>query len=175
MNMKREKVTLDSGVETTIGDLLNNGPLALIFLRHYGCTFCRAQVAEFRSHPNLNLIFVGMGDLNATADFKDAMQSPHRFISDPDQILYQMAGVPSGNMLQLFGPTVAVRGLRRLREGYGLGMPHENPWKLGATVIMDENGEVIFNQPARDAGDVVCPEELIDRLNSARSLSPAGT
>lgn len=110
-------------------NLSDQQPTLLFFLRHFGCTFCRealSDLSEIKTKINtlgVQLVFVHMVD-KETADmhlsFYELNKSVH--ISDPEKRLYEYFGLKKGNIRQLYGLNVMMRGLKAgLLDGHGHG------------------------------------------------------
>ena len=101
----------------SIYDLSFQQPVMLIFLRHFGCTFCRealADIAELRAELEAlgtEVVFVHMSD-NETAEryFSRYKLLPTRHVSDPECRYYTDFGLTKGNFNQLFGLKSWIRG-----------------------------------------------------------------
>jgi peroxiredoxin len=104
----------------SLAELSKAGPVLTLFLRHFGCPFCRealADVAERREKlraEGVGVAVVHMGtDAEAVAVFTQyglADDAVSR-ISDPEANLYRAFGLRRGNLWQLFGPYVTFRVL----------------------------------------------------------------
>lgn len=153
------------GTEVSLHHLAAERPVALVFLRHLGCIFCREQVATLRDAlPEANVAFVTMAGPALAARFKAWMRSPHPFYCDPDRKLYQTFGLQRGALRQVLAPHVALRGIRAFRAGHRQGRPTEDVWQLGGTFVMDGEGSITAAFPASDAGDYPSPEALTKAL-----------
>lgn len=165
----------DSGVLRYDGEtvalhgLAESKPIALVFLRHLGCVFCREQVATLRdTMPEENVAFVSMATPKQAARFRAWMKSPHIFLCDPDRILYREFGLQRASLAGLVGPRVIARGFEAYRAGHRAGRVVGDGWQLGGTFVMRETGEVSAAFPAIDAGDYPSPDALRRALSSAR-------
>lgn len=146
------QVVMD-GMATNTGDSLRSlsdgRPVLLVFLRHFGCTFCRealADIAELREEleaSGIRLVFVHM------TDFETAERYFNRYnlegavhISDPNCEYYAAFGLVKGNFTQLFGLQSWIRGFQAgLMEGHGVGIQLGDGFQMpGVFVIQD--GEV---------------------------------
>ncbi len=91
----------------------------LVFLRHFGCTFCRealsdlSQKREGYQNEGIQLILVHMGKE------EEALRYFHRYqldgvehVSDPECRFYAAMGLAKGNFSQLFGLQVMLRGVQ---------------------------------------------------------------
>ncbi|MCH2045408.1 MAG: redoxin domain-containing protein [Saprospiraceae bacterium] len=101
--------------------------IMLVFLRHFGCTFCRETLSDLTdikdalASRNMELIMVHMSSEDVAESFfeqYDLMGISH--ISDPDCSLYEYFGVSRGSFLQLYGLKVWLRGFKAaLIDGRG--------------------------------------------------------
>ena len=155
------------GVLTSEGDrvsllgLARDRPLALVFLRHLGCIFCRQNVAELRDAlPHENIVFVTMSEPTLTARFKQWTRSPHPFLCDPERRLYESFDVPSTTAGGIFTVQVARRALKAYREGHRNSLSFDDQLQLGGTYVLDRTGEILASFPGRDISDNPTPETL---------------
>lgn len=104
-------------------------PVMLIFLRHFGCTFCREALADIADlRPQLEadgtlVVFVHMAQ-NELADryFKKYKLPGAVHVSDPECEYYRAFGLARGTPHQLFGLHSWVRGFEAgVLNGHGVG------------------------------------------------------
>lgn len=157
-------VRLWNGEVVPLDSLYRDQPLVLVFLRHFGCTFCREHVAQLRLHPSLNIVFVGMGDVEQTAAFRQAMRSPHPFISDPDRVLYQAFGLGQGTGKQMFNARTFARGFGATLRGHWVGVPVGDPWQMPGVFLIEPDGHVSWEYRSVDASDNATAEEILSHL-----------
>ena len=128
-----EMVTANSG--TTLADLSARQPVLLIFLRHFGCSFCReaiADIAKLRSRlegKGVRIVFVHMAPNRTVAErfFKKYKLHPIDHISDPDKRFYRAFGLGRGTPSQLFGLMNWIRGFEAgILEGHGFSYHGED-------------------------------------------------
>ena len=144
----------------TLRALTDQRPQLVVFLRHFGCTFCRETLADLvdRRHDiqahGLGIVLIHMASEEEAAPFMEhyGLDDVPR-ISDPSQQLYRAARLNRGSLMQLFGPKVWLRGLfgGRLRE-HGIGRFLGDGFQMpGAFVI--HHGEVLYAFRHRSAAD----------------------
>lgn len=113
----------------SVASLSAQQPVLLVFLRHFGCTFCRealndlAQVQDKISDAGTQLILVHMAD-NETAEayFERYKLKQAEHVSDPDCRFYKSFGLTKGTSRQLFGLQSWIRGFEAgVVEGHGIG------------------------------------------------------
>lgn len=149
-----------TGERGALRSLYADGPLAMVFLRHLGCVFCREQVAMLHDYQASRLVFVVMASPKETAQFRQEMNSPHTFLCDEAQELYRAFGLKRGGVGQMFNLKTFKRGMEATRAGHRVGRPVGDPWVLGGAFLVSQGGEVTFRKPAHDASENVTASEL---------------
>ncbi|MBY0403384.1 MAG: redoxin domain-containing protein, partial [Cyanobacteria bacterium] len=109
-------------------------PLLVVFLRHFGCTFCRETLAELAKVRNsiestqfdgrgVEIVVVHMSSVKSGNEFlKRYGLEDLRHISDPYRRLYKLFGLRRGRLSQLFGLQVWIRGFQAgVLNGHGVG------------------------------------------------------
>jgi hypothetical protein len=171
--------------ETVSGVNLLPGPLRsqlaaedtlLVFLRHFGCTFCRETVSELRACSEADpaypqVLFFFMGTPREGRAFMRRYWPTVRAIADPDKRFYGAFGIERGGLLQMFGPAVW-RAKRRAQEA-----GHENGERVGDIwmmpgVFLVRGERILWAHAARHAGDHPPFAQLRDV--AAAAADPAG-
>ncbi len=125
----QEMVGLCSG--KTLAQLSEESPVLLIFLRHFGCSFCRealSDISKVRKHlekKGVQVVFVHMSPSRETAErfFRKYKLSPAEHISDPEKRYYAAFGLGRGRPDQLFGLMNWIRGFQAaVLEGHGMAL-----------------------------------------------------
>jgi peroxiredoxin len=98
-------------------DLSKQNPVLLVFLRHFGCVFCKESLHDISNkkeqflQEGIQVIFVHMSSAEtAETYFKNNELSEFDHISDPDCKLYASFGLTKGSFSQLFGLKTWIRG-----------------------------------------------------------------
>lgn len=104
-------------------------PILLIFLRHFGCTFCREALADVArqkeqiEQSGTKIVFVHMTENEIAERYfhrYELLNATH--ISDPACNFYKSFGLVKGNFTQLFGLKSWLRGFSAgIVEGHGIG------------------------------------------------------
>jgi hypothetical protein len=163
---------LEDGSSHRLLDLTSKSPIVLVFLRHFGCVFCRYQVAQLRPGKDLPIYFVCMESAEDAALFKAKAKSPHHFISDPQRRLYEAFGVRRGKTSELFNLRAVGTGFRAMLAGHAQGRPTSDPTQLSAAVVLGVDGQVAWSHYADGAGDVLSLEtirEQLERVNQHKT------
>lgn len=124
--------------------------IMLVFLRHFGCTFCRqglATIAEKRAaieEKGLKIVFVHM----TTSEIADAYFERYEirqplYINDPECKFYTAFGLTKGTFTQLFGLQTWIRGFQAgILDGHGIGPRLGDDFQMPGVFII-QNGEVV--------------------------------
>ncbi len=104
--------------EHTVVELAQKQPVMLIFLRHFGCTFCKETLYNIRKYKKnieeegTKIIVVNMLDeKTGLQELEKYNLSDIEYISDPESLLYKAFKLKRGTVSQLFGFKVWARGL----------------------------------------------------------------
>lgn len=124
-------------------------PVLLVFLRHFGCVFCREALEDISNRREVieaqgtKIVFVHMSDY-ATADkyFVRYDLKGVEHISDPDCKYYAAFGLAKGNFNQLFGLSSWMRGFNAgIIKGHGIGSQLGDGFQMpGVFILVD--GEI---------------------------------
>lgn len=140
-------------------------PQFLVFLRHFGCTFCRealadlARIDERLRDAGTRLVLVHMSTENEACDMFDRYGLPGvTAISDPDRVLYRAFALRRGTPTQLLGWSVWKRGWDAgVKNGHGIGWLRGDAAQMpGAFVV--SGGRVVaqfVHETAADRPDYV--------------------
>ena len=132
----------------SVYDLSNASPVMLVFLRHFGCTFCREALADLSDRQQsfrdegVKLVMVHMSDEEtAESYFKKYNIGQYEAISDPDCRLYQQFGLAKGTMNQLFGLRVWMRGMEAgVGKGHGIGPMLGDGFQMPGVFLIHSGG-----------------------------------
>ena len=99
-----------------IAELSDTSPIMLVFLRHFGCPFCKDSLLKLNKYKHqllekgIKIVVVYMVDEEtakpylAQYDLEDVLQ-----VSDPEEIFYKSFKLKRGSFTQLFGLKVWLR------------------------------------------------------------------
>lgn len=161
MQVPEYGVLRDDGVQLPLHSLAEERPVALVFLRHLGCVFCRQMVSALRDGiPDENVAFVTMSEPALTARFHRWMRSPHTFLADPERRLYETFGVPRTTAGRFFSAQVVRRALEAYRQGHRNSLTFDDQLQLSGTYVMNRAGTILASFVAEDISDSPSPEIL---------------
>lgn len=154
-----------------LSSLSHRSPLLIVFLRQFGCTFCREAAAELaRLRPSLEahgtrLVLVHMGTEEEAEAFFTAygLQDVDR-VGDRVRWLYRAFGLRQGSLWQLLGPRIWWRGLKAgLIHGHGMTRLEGDAFQMPG-VFLVHHDEMLRSHLHRDAADrpdygqlAICP------------------
>ena len=162
------QTTTTTGVP--LAAIADERPSLFVFLRHFGCTFCREAVSDLvRMRPAIEerarLVVVHMGSPSEGTTFLTERGLPGvDHVSDPKARLYEAFGLERGTASQLFGPAVWRRGLEAgVLAGHGIGLLAADGFRMPG-VFLIFRGELLRSFVHRNAGErpsyadlAVCP------------------
>ena len=129
----KEMITLNSGV--SLAQLAEQSPVLLVFLRHFGCSFCREAISDIAKRrktleaEGVRIVFVHMAPERELAEtfFRKYKLHPIDHISDPEKQFYRAFGLGRGTPAQLFGLMNWIRGFEAgVIEGHGFAYQSED-------------------------------------------------
>ncbi|MBN8682152.1 MAG: AhpC/TSA family protein [Chitinophagales bacterium] len=119
-------VTVNSG--ETLAEMAEEKPVMLVFLRFFGCSFCREAISDIAKRrkkleaSGVRIVMVHMAAETDLADkfFKRYKLFPIDHVSDPARTWYQAFGLGNATPQQLFGFMNWIRGFQAsVLEGHG--------------------------------------------------------
>jgi hypothetical protein len=132
----------------TLGELLAGQPVLLVFLRHFGCTFCREAVEDISKKRAIieaagtRLAFVHLGTEEQANSFFTSygLEDTPRF-ADPDGQLYESFGLVRADLRQYLNQESILRMLVAWLHGHFVGLPAGDIQRMpGAFLVKD--GEI---------------------------------
>ena len=133
----------------SVYDLSLRYPLLLVFLRHFGCVFCREALTDISEkrraieEKGVRIVFVHMAE-NEIAEkyFQKYEIGDAVHVSDPACRYYASFGLTKGNFTQLYGLQVWMRGFATgILDGYGTGPQLGDGFQMPGIFVL-QDGEV---------------------------------
>lgn len=154
--------------DISVAELSIKQPVLLVFLRHFGCTFCREALSDIAKHRSeiedkgAKIVFVHMSDHKlAERYFQRYGLDGIDHISDSNCTYYTIFGLTKGNFTQIFGLQSWIRGfqagvINKHAVGPQLGDGFQMPG-----VFMLLNGEVMGSFVHKVVSDRPDYEQLV--------------
>ena len=144
-----------------VAELSRRQPVLLVFLRHFGCTFCREALKDLSDRIKAieaygsKLVLVHMSD-EETAEkyFAKYKLVGVANVADPQCRFYQVFGLTQGTARQLFGLQSWIRGFQAgIIDGHGVGAKQMGDGFQMPGVFVLQNGQIINRFVHKLAGD----------------------
>jgi hypothetical protein len=164
-------VLLSTGEIVPLKTFYETQRLALVFLRHLGCVFCKEHVAQLRPLKDDNIVFVTLGTPEQTEVFRKRMKSPHKFICDPEKKLHAYFNLRRGGLAEFINPHVIARAIGAMLHGYLQGMPYGDAAQLPGVFIIETDGTVTWEQRSKDISDTPRAPEVQGKLRPVQEES----
>lgn len=156
----------------TLQEVSEEHPTMLVFLRHFGCTFCRealqtiSQEIDSIEAKGTKVVLVHMVDTDEATEQLETFNLQHlEHISDPESLLYKGFKLRRGGFGELFGPKVIFRGLYAgWIKKLGLGSPMGDIFQMPG-IFLIYHGEVKKQYYHKSAADIPPYLELADCTN----------
>ncbi|HEY6470190.1 MAG TPA: peroxiredoxin-like family protein [Candidatus Dormibacteraeota bacterium] len=166
------------GEPVRLADAWHDHPAVVVWLRHFGCVFCREHVAEVRAARSDieklhgGIVFVGNGTPRAAAWFQKKFAPDSTVLTDPELVTYKAIGAHSGLMSTL-GPQAWGAGLRALRSGARQTATKGHPFQQGGVLVIAPGSKVLFRHVSSTAGDHAPMDRVLAALRSAARSAAA--
>lgn len=120
---------MNTNTGVSVYDLSYQHPILLVFLRRFGCTFCREAMDTLSKERQrieslgTRIVLVHMGSEGEANENWEKFNLPNIWhVSDPSARFYGAFGLLRGNFKQLFGLTMWMDGINRgAFKKYGVG------------------------------------------------------
>jgi len=148
-----------------------NGAL-VVFLRNFGCLFCREQAKRLRdAYPELtkrriNVVAVGVGTPSNAAEFATWLKLPFPVFGCPDTSIHAAWGLGRATAGSMLDPGLVAAGARALLGGNIQSKPTGDSRQLPGMFIVDQQGSVRWARPGRHSGDNPTNEELLEAIDA---------
>ena len=153
---------------TSLEEASESRMLALVFLRHFGCTFTRQILRglegidkEARQH-GAQLVLVHMLQSGKETQYLGERSGVPR-IADPRCELYRAFGLGKGGFIELFGPQVWWRAAISIFKGCGVGHLTGDGLQMPGAFLF-HHGKILAAQPAQSASDLPDLPQLFKAL-----------
>ncbi len=149
-----------SGVNLMPGSLrdqLGSDATVLVFLRHFGCTFCRETIADLRAASESvsdfpPVLFFFQGSPREGRAFLRHYWRDARAVADEPLAFYEAFDVSRGSFMQMMGPGVIRSKRRANRKGHFNGERNGDLWRMPGLLIVREN-QVLWRHDFQHAAD----------------------
>jgi peroxiredoxin len=145
-------------------------PVAIVFMRHFGCAFCREYLIQLgRSYEDLRaaggeVVAIFQYRAEPTVSFCRSRGVPFECLGDPSRAGYKAVGLERGERKEYFGLHVTRMWLRAAKVGAYVGKPQGDIAQRPGTFVVDQGGEVRLAHYNRSSPDNPTIPELLEAL-----------
>lgn len=156
-------------------EALNSRPQLWVFLRHFGCIFCREMVGDLRDavrqQPDYpQPVFFYQGSPRQGREFFERLWPEATAVADPKLTFYKAMGLGKGGLREMFGGEVWSCGLRAMQKGHFIGQPVGDPWVMPGLFYVDQ-GRILWQHDFGHAGDHPDVQKLGAQLQALKAPS----
>jgi len=155
-------------------------PLAVAFLRHMGCAFCREHLAELDKAREE--IHAAGGDVVAifqnpggeAREFCDERGIGLDCLGDPRRDGYDAVALKKGSWKEYLGPAVLMRQVQAARSGHKPGLPKGSVAQRPGTFVVGTDGLIVFAHYNIDSSDNPTTDAVLAAIREATGASTNG-
>ena len=120
--------------------------LALVFLRHYGCPFCKEHAREIDSRSaelrvsGVHVAFIGCGTSDEARTFRDELRLTNPVFNDADRAAYEAYGIGVASAGSVLNPRVMAGGVRAAAKGFLPRRSSGHPLQLQGQFLVGRDG-----------------------------------
>jgi AhpC/TSA antioxidant enzyme len=157
------------GRPVRMGTLWADRTAVLMFVRHFGCLFCRQQIADIRPFLDriracgAELVVIGPGSIEEARVFRDEQRGDFPLLTDPDRQAYRALEMRHG-LGSILGLPVLMRSLNALKAGFRQSRVAGDPLQQGGVVVIAPGGVERLRIISRHAGDHPTPAQILAAL-----------
>jgi peroxiredoxin len=162
-----------SGAPVRLGDLWAERPALLVLVRHYGCQFCRMQLADLReAWPRIEAagvqpIVIGNGTPLMAEAFAEETGLAVPLYTNPGREVYAALGTKRPGRLALLNPLIYWRGFLAVLRGFLPKRVQGDAAQLGGVFLVRPGGEMPYAYRSDLAGDHPSAAELLRVVGAA--------
>jgi len=160
--MQIRSATLESSVSGvnlapgSLGDQLSDRPTLLVFLRFFGCIFCRETVSDLRRLAEEDaefpdVLFISEAGTTEGRAFVRRYWPQARVVSDPEGVIYAAFGVGK-SVLKSFSPSVFAARRRATAKGHVNGRLDGNAFRMPGAFLV-RGHDVLWSHEFKHAAD----------------------
>jgi len=166
-------VLTPQGASVRLGDLWAERPAMLVLVRHYGCLFCRQQIAGLRpvwakiQAAGVQPVVIGNGTPLMAEAFADETGLEVPLYTNPGREVYAALGAKRPGASAFLNPRLYWNGLRATLRGFFPKPPKGDPAQLGGVFLVHPGGDMPYAYRSDLAGDHPSAAELLRAVGAA--------
>jgi hypothetical protein len=129
----------------------------LVFLRHFGCVFCRETVSDLREAAEADesfpdVIFFAEASPVESRVFLRRYWPGARAISDLDEVFYDGFGIERASKFMILSPQMFAAKRRATAKGHEMGPRSGDIWRMPAAFVV-EGDRILWGYEPKHPGD----------------------
>jgi hypothetical protein len=161
----------------TLRRQLGSDTTLLVFLRHFGCMFCRETLSDMREIAEKDSrfpdpLFFFQGTPTEGRALLRRYWPGLRAVADPRAELYDGFGVERGGLYKMFGPAVWAAKSRAESKGHRNGERSGDVWRMPG-VLMVRGSRILWSHEYRHAADHPDYQLICEVAAEAGEMDPA--
>jgi len=170
------EVLSPAGGAVRLGSLWASRPALLVLVRHYGCQFCRAQLADLRpvwakiEAAGVQPIVIGNGTPLMAEAFAEETGLAVPLYTNPGREVYAALGAKRPGAGALLNPLMYWRGFRLMLRGFLPKQVQGDAAQLGGVFLVQPDGSMPYAYRSDLAGDHPSPEELLRAVGTGERV-----
>jgi peroxiredoxin len=159
------------GREIRLGELWAAETVVLVFVRHFGCLFCRQQIAAIvplrRRLKSLGaeLVVIGHGSPEQARAFRDEQATPFPLFTDPTRQAYCAVGMRR-SLRSVLTLRVLARSINAGARGFRQTGVAGDPFQQGGVVVIAPTGVERYRFVSREAGEHPPPADILAAVDA---------
>lgn len=173
----RLNVLTPEGGSFSLETLWADAPLLLVLVRHYGCQFCREQIAQLRrilpdlERAGVDVAIIGNGTPLMAQAFVEETGLEVPLYTNPGREVYRALGARRPSLLAMLDPRLWLNGLRAMSRGY---LPHRvqgDAAQLGGVFLILPDASMPFAHRSDRGGDYPSNASILDAVRSLERMA----
>lgn len=163
------------GDSVALESLWAEQPVLLTLVRHFGCQFCREQVAQMRrirgdiEALGTAMVFIGNGTPPMAEAFVEETGLDVPLYTNPGREVYQALGTRRPPAIALLDPRLWLNGLRSVLHGHFPRPRRGDSAQLGGVFLILPDGSMPYAYRSERGGDHPSNSEV---LAAVRAVAP---
>ena len=168
------------GRQVRLAQLWADRIAVLVFVRHFGCVFCRQQIGEIGplldrvKAMGADLVVIGQGSVEEARAFRDEQRLKVPLLTDPTRQSFNALGMRRG-LASILAPATLVHGFKAWRSGFRQSRIAGDPLQQGGIVVIAPGGVEYFRYISEVAGDHPAAEQVLAALSVLTAPQAATT
>lgn len=133
---------------------------AVVFLRHFGCIFCREHAVRLRKsydqflNRQLTVVAIGLGTPEDARGFAQWMKLPYPVLAAPSTDIYAAWGLGQTTGADMLNPALFKAGVRAITQRVTQGKATGDSKQLPGTFLVSSESVVLWSHIAKHPGDI---------------------